>query len=149
MKMNRINHCFLNENIFLKNYGLIKFSKGNNYSSCIDNCEYSHHGNVLQWTALYRLYCMPPSQLNYQTSFITPSITSSEWKMSVETGDRLSRWKGGYWDVDNTPWHKTEPNESLVKHWYKVSQGKQGSEYSFHSVEQALILTGCIARTTL
>eukprot|EP00092_Neocalanus_flemingeri_P017851 GFUD01019315.1.p1 GENE.GFUD01019315.1~~GFUD01019315.1.p1 ORF type:complete len:229 (+),score=64.68 GFUD01019315.1:90-776(+) len=51
--------------------------------------------------------------------------------MSGESGDRLSRWKGGYWDVDNTPWHKTEPNESLVKHWYKATQGRQGLRVLF------------------
>ena len=51
--------------------------------------------------------------------------------MSEETGDRVSKWKGGYWDVDSTPWHKTEPNESLVKHWYKVSKGKHGLKVLF------------------
>jgi len=39
--------------------------------------------------------------------------------------DRLSRWKAGYWDLDNTPWHKTEPNDSLVKHWYKATEGRK------------------------
>jgi len=33
--------------------------------------------------------------------------------------------------VDNTPWHKTEPNESLVKHWYKATQGRQGLRVLF------------------
>jgi len=45
--------------------------------------------------------------------------------MATEAVDRINKWKGGYWDVDNTPWHQNEPNESLVKHWYKASKGRQ------------------------
>ena len=51
--------------------------------------------------------------------------------MSGEAGDRLSRWREGYWDVDNTPWHKKEPNDSLVKYWHKVTQGRQGLRVLF------------------
>jgi len=51
--------------------------------------------------------------------------------MATETVDRINRWKGGYWDVDNTPWHLNEPNESLVKHWYKASKGRQGMRVLF------------------
>ena len=51
--------------------------------------------------------------------------------MYVEAGDCLSRWREGYWEVKNTPWHKTETNDSLVKYWHKVTQGRQGLRVLF------------------
>merc|ERR1712212_949582 len=37
---------------------------------------------------------------------------------------RLGTWQGR-WDVDDTPWHQTQANTSLVNNWTKASQGRQ------------------------
>merc|ERR1712013_324111 len=45
-------------------------------------------------------------------------------KAGMSGEGRLESWKGR-WDVDDTPWHQTQANTSLVDNWLKVSQGRQ------------------------
>jgi len=39
--------------------------------------------------------------------------------------DRVKEWSDKFWNVDNIPWHNTEPNAALVKHWYRATGGRK------------------------